>query len=116
MTTPQFEDNPQYEELIEVYRITEWKDGAVFKTEFVKESWVPMGARGDVNANEIYVPLSTSDNRLFTETMRRVYPVNLKKATCPAEHNPGVWPYVSRCVASAQVDHTVHEDREGRTW
>lgn len=34
---------------------------------------------------------------------------------CTATHNPGVWPYISRCVS----DHHVavnHIDREGRIW
>jgi hypothetical protein len=34
---------------------------------------------------------------------------------CEETHNPGVWPYVARCV---QIDapHTWHEDDKGRGW
>lgn len=39
--------------------------------------------------------------------------VNVKR--CPETHNPGVWPYVSRCVLAAKHDDQ-HEDRHGNKW
>lgn len=36
---------------------------------------------------------------------------------CPAMHNPGTWPYVSRCVKPAR--HKLpdyHTDKDGKTW
>jgi hypothetical protein len=35
--------------------------------------------------------------------------------TCVEEHNPGVWPYVARCVQPG-TPHTWHEDARGRGW
>lgn len=36
---------------------------------------------------------------------------------CPETHNPGVWPYTSRCVHPAGHDPSVeHRDRHGNTW
>lgn len=38
-----------------------------------------------------------------------------KLLRCPATHNPGVWPYVSRCVRdAAHADN--HVDRHGIRW
>lgn len=34
---------------------------------------------------------------------------------CTETHNPGVWPYVARCVQDA-APHTWHEDAKGRGW
>jgi hypothetical protein len=34
---------------------------------------------------------------------------------CWETHNPGVWPYVARCVQPAEP-HTWHEDAKGRGW
>jgi len=48
------------EVLIEVWRITERRGGAVFRTKFIEERWVPMEARfssGDPDL--IYASLST---------------------------------------------------------
>lgn len=34
---------------------------------------------------------------------------------CPELHNPGVWPYASRCVLPDN-GHTTHVDRTGSEW
>lgn len=34
---------------------------------------------------------------------------------CPETHNPGVWPYVSRCVLTARHNGN-HVDRHGNEW
>lgn len=34
---------------------------------------------------------------------------------CPANHNPGEWPYVAGCVLEPHDDHW-HRDSKGRTW
>jgi len=65
--TPTSDD---FESLRQVWRIVERRDGAVFRTEYVGEDWVPMGSHGD-GADLQYCPLPTSDTRLFTDTVRR---------------------------------------------
>jgi hypothetical protein len=36
-------------------------------------------------------------------------------AGCPETHNPGVWPYIARCIQPG-TPHTWHEDAQGRGW
>lgn len=36
------ESEPKFECQWAVYKVTEWRDGAVFKTEFVELRWIPM--------------------------------------------------------------------------
>lgn len=33
---------------------------------------------------------------------------------CPATRNPGVWPYVARCVVEGP--HRRHRDKDGNEW
>lgn len=35
---------------------------------------------------------------------------------CPATHNPGVWPYVARCVRWDRLPHDRHRDKDGNEW
>lgn len=61
----------EYEILVEVYRVVERRGGAVYRTEFVEERWVPMAWRGHTIGDEQFVTLSSRDPRPFTETVRR---------------------------------------------
>jgi hypothetical protein len=36
-------------------------------------------------------------------------------ADCEETHNPGVWPYIARCV-QPDTPHSWHEDAQGRGW
>lgn len=52
--------------LVEVYRVTEWRDGAVYKTEFVEERWVPMEQEGSDSPSEIFAaPKETDVTKIF---------------------------------------------------
>jgi hypothetical protein len=56
------------EMLWEVWRITEWKDGCVFKTEYVESRWLPVGSvmkemRPDGDENLTWVSLSTDKSK-----------------------------------------------------
>jgi hypothetical protein len=44
----------EWEVLREVHRIVERRDGAVYRTEYLEDRWVPMDSRGD-GADLIYV-------------------------------------------------------------
>ena len=61
-------DEPKYEVLREVWIITEMRDGAVFKTEYSHEAWVPMGVHG-IKGECVYATLSRDIE--FTKTIRR---------------------------------------------
>lgn len=45
----------EWEVWVELYRITERRDGCAYRTEFVRCDWVPMSAHGD-GKDMIYVP------------------------------------------------------------
>lgn len=50
-----------YEVFREIYRVTEWKDGCVYRTEFVERKWVPEGTlRDPVDENLLYGMVSTN--------------------------------------------------------
>ena len=49
--------------------MTEWRDGAVYKTEFVRKDWVPMGAHKVDDL--IVVPISTKDPDIHTLPRRK---------------------------------------------
>lgn len=64
----------EYESYCEVWRITEMRDGAVYKTEKVGKAWVPMGAYGDGVKGVgglIYAALSTNDPEVNTLLRRK---------------------------------------------
>jgi len=47
-------DDAEWEVMREIWEITERRDGAVFKTRYLRDDWVPMGAYGD-GADLLYV-------------------------------------------------------------
>lgn len=56
-------DESEWEVLVEVWKITEMRDGAVYKTELVGEEWVPMESRwGDHRTGLIYASLNRHVN------------------------------------------------------
>jgi len=58
------------EVLRELYRVTEWKDDSVYKTEYIKDVWVPLDeADKRPSKDEFYSVKSTSYQG---ETIRRV--------------------------------------------
>lgn len=50
-------EDDDWEVLRDIHRITERRDGAVYKTEFVRRDWVPMGHHGDGD-DLLYVTIS----------------------------------------------------------
>ncbi len=54
----------QFEHLVEVYRVTEYRDGAVYRTESLGKRWVTMKynlGRNPENPEEFFGPISTTD-------------------------------------------------------
>lgn len=49
------DDDVEWEVWREVWRITERRDGCVYRTESIGHEWVPMGSHGD-GADLIYTP------------------------------------------------------------
>lgn len=49
------------EVLREVYRIVEWRNGAIFKTEYVEDRWVPMDEVPGKESGLLYVVKSDPD-------------------------------------------------------
>jgi hypothetical protein len=64
-----------FERLVEVFRITERRDGAVYKTERVGFEWVPLDEASTPPEDLIYTPLSTKEAEKLAEqggsTIRR---------------------------------------------
>jgi len=52
-------DESQFEVLRELWKITEMRDGAVYKTEYVEDQWVTMGEDVD-SEGYVYCVKSTS--------------------------------------------------------
>jgi len=52
-------NDPEYEVLREIWEITEMREGCVYRTRFLREDWVPMGAQGDKAKGLIYCPLKS---------------------------------------------------------
>lgn len=50
-------DQPQYEVFREIWIITQRRDGAIFKTRYSHDDWVPMGTKGD-GADLLYIAIS----------------------------------------------------------
>jgi hypothetical protein len=46
------------EQLVELWRITEYRDGAVFKTEYVEDVWIPLS--GQPPAGYVHAPKSSN--------------------------------------------------------
>jgi len=65
------ESEDEFEVLVEVYRIVERKDGAVYRTEKIGKRWVPMSHRGKTFGDETYASLSTSDPEFNTLPRRK---------------------------------------------
>jgi hypothetical protein len=63
-----------YEKLVEVRRITEWKDGCIYKTEPIGERWIPIDTpMYSIVNNEQYVSLSSKrQQELNGKTVRKV--------------------------------------------
>lgn len=63
-----------YEVYREIWRVTEWRDGAIYKTEFVEKRWVPMGLRSFHKDGQRYIvsAISTSDPDNGTLPRRRI--------------------------------------------
>jgi len=49
------------EVLREVYRIVEWRDGAIFKVAYVEDRWVPMDEVPGEGSDLLYVVKSDPD-------------------------------------------------------
>lgn len=53
----------ELEHLMDVYKITEWRDGCVFKTEKLGEQWISdskINRNKTQETNLLYIPLSNS--------------------------------------------------------
>lgn len=53
----------EYEVWREVWRVTEWRDDCVYKTEFVDRRWVPMGLHKDPNDENLIYASCSMKNR-----------------------------------------------------
>lgn len=51
----------EVEVLREIYRIVEWRDGAIFKTEYVEDKWVPMDEVPPQGSGLLYVVKNDPD-------------------------------------------------------
>jgi hypothetical protein len=63
----------QLEVLVEVYTVTEYRDGDVYRTKTLGKRWVPLGTplgRNPDNADEFFGALSTSDPESMTPPRR----------------------------------------------
>lgn len=54
----------KFELLVEVWRITEFRDGMIYKTEFDHEEWIDSDNRNNPPEGFCYAPLSSHDERL----------------------------------------------------
>lgn len=50
------------EKLVDVYQITEWKNGCVFKTQFIEQKWIDIDAKNP--EGYLYVVPTLSDDEL----------------------------------------------------
>lgn len=64
-------DEPEYEVFVEVWQITAMRDGAVFKTRYLHEDWVPMGSYGDPAKGLIYCPITDPDRHINPRRVKK---------------------------------------------
>lgn len=50
------------------------------------------------------------------EALRPMFLSWLSKTQCEATANPGVWPYITRCVKLSGHPDKHHRDRQNRKW
>lgn len=55
-----------FECLVEIYEITEWRDNSVYQTKFLERNWVDMDDYHNPPKNFKYCPLSTEVALEFT--------------------------------------------------
>ena len=60
-----------HEHLVEVYRIVEVRDGAVFKTEFVERRWVLLDERPPEGYQFANMPTKWLEENGYPQTIRR---------------------------------------------
>lgn len=72
---------PQIETLLQKWKVTEWRDGAVFRTELVGTEWRPMGTLSSTTLDGttyVYSPMPTSYEG---QTIRRIKPNTTTEGT-----------------------------------
>lgn len=55
-------DQTEYEVYREIWEIISFRDGAVYKTRYLRDDWAPMGSHGD-GKRLLYVPISDPDRQ-----------------------------------------------------